>query len=62
MTDLLQAPGDAPVDPAPARGQGRRRALLGLVPFAAYLLVFLGGPLYFVISGALSTPDGRAGV
>ena len=33
--------------------------LLGLVPFAAYLLVFLGGPLYFVISGALSDPDGR---
>jgi hypothetical protein len=23
------------------------------------LLVFLGGPLYFVISGALSDPDGR---
>jgi putative spermidine/putrescine transport system permease protein len=37
----------------------RWRALLGLVPFAAYLLVFLGGPLYFVISGALSDPDGR---
>ena len=29
------------------------------MPFAAYLLVFLGGPLYFVISGALSDPDGR---
>ena len=29
------------------------------MPFAAYLLVFLGGPLYFVVSGALSDPDGR---
>ena len=52
---------DAPVveaDPAP-RAAGRGRALLGLVPFVAYLLVFLGGPLYFVVSGALSDPDGR---
>lgn len=29
------------------------------MPFVLYLLVFLGGPLYFVISGALSDPDGR---
>ena len=29
------------------------------MPFALYLLVFLGGPLYFVISGALSDPDGQ---
>lgn len=36
-----------------------RRAVLGLVPFALYLLVFLGGPLFFVISGAFSDPDGR---
>jgi putative spermidine/putrescine transport system permease protein len=33
--------------------------LLGLVPFAVYLLVFLGGPLYFVVSGALSDTAGR---
>lgn len=53
----LDAPA-RPADPTP-RAAGRGRALLGLVPFAAYLLVFLGGPLYFVLSGALSTPDGR---
>jgi putative spermidine/putrescine transport system permease protein len=35
------------------------RAALGLVPFALYLVVFLGGPLYFVVSGALSDPAGR---
>jgi putative spermidine/putrescine transport system permease protein len=58
MTELLDAP-VADTDPAPARPAGRGRALLGLLPFVAYLLVFLGGPLYFVISGALSDPDGR---
>ena len=58
MTDLLDAPA-TDTDPAPPRVGGRRRALLGLVPFAGYLLVFLGGPLYFVVSGALSDPDGR---
>lgn len=57
MTELLDAP-VVDADPAP-RAAGRGRALLGLLPFAAYLLVFLGGPLYFVISGALSDPDGR---
>jgi len=31
----------------------------GVLPFALYLLVFLGGPLYFVVSGALSDPSGR---
>ena len=58
MTELLDAPTAAAADPAP-RAAGRGRALLGLLPFAAYLLVFLGGPLYFVISGALSDPQGR---
>ncbi|HEX5812190.1 MAG TPA: ABC transporter permease subunit [Pseudonocardia sp.] len=58
MTGLLDAPGST-TDPAPPRAARRGRALLGLLPFAAYLLVFLGGPLYFVISGALSDPDGR---
>ena len=58
MTDLLDAP-HTQVDPAPPRAAGRSRALLGLVPFVAYLLVFLGGPLYFVVSGALSDADGR---
>jgi putative spermidine/putrescine transport system permease protein len=58
MTQLVDAPRDVAEDPAPPRA-GRSRALLGLVPFVLYLLVFLGGPLYFVISGALSDPDGR---
>jgi putative spermidine/putrescine transport system permease protein len=58
VTDLLDAP-TSDTDPAPPRSAGRARALLGLAPFAAYLLVFLGGPLYFVVSGALSDPDGR---
>ena len=58
MTQLVDAPRDVVEDPAPPRA-GRSRALLGLVPFVLYLLVFLGGPLYFVISGALSDPDGR---
>ena len=58
MTDLLDAP-TADTDPAPPRAAARGTALLGLVPFAGYLLVFLGGPLYFVVSGALSDPDGR---
>jgi putative spermidine/putrescine transport system permease protein len=58
MTELVDAPRDVAVDPAPPR-TGRGRALLGLVPFALYLLIFLGGPLFFVISGALSDPDGR---
>jgi len=58
MTELLEAPG-TDTDPAPPRGAGRGRALLGVAPFAAYLLVFLGGPLYFVISGALCDPAGN---
>jgi putative spermidine/putrescine transport system permease protein len=58
MSELLDAP-VTEADPAPPRAAGRGRALLGLLPFAAYLLVFLGAPLYFVVSGALSDPDGR---
>lgn len=38
---------------------GSWRALLGLAPFVGYLVVFLGGPLFFVVNGALATPDGR---
>jgi len=58
VTELLDAPA-VDTDPAPPRAARRGRALLGLVPFTAYLLVFLGGPLYFVISGALSDPEGQ---
>jgi len=56
MTALLDAPAAPPERTRPARSW---RAALGLLPFVGYLLVFLGGPLYFVISGALSDPDGR---
>jgi putative spermidine/putrescine transport system permease protein len=59
MTALLDRPAGPAADPTPARPAGRWRAAGGLLPFAAYLLVFLGGPLYFVLSGALSDPDGR---
>ncbi|GAA2539787.1 ABC transporter permease [Pseudonocardia hydrocarbonoxydans] len=53
---LLETPA-APTETV--RAAGSWRAALGLAPFVAYLLVFLGGPLYFVVSGALSDPDGR---
>ncbi len=56
MTSLLDAPA-APTEEI--RAPRSWRAVGGLLPFALYLLVFLGGPLYFVISGALSDPDGR---
>jgi putative spermidine/putrescine transport system permease protein len=56
VTNLLEAPA-APLEKV--RAPRSWRALLGLVPFALYLLVFLGGPLYFVISGALSDPSGQ---
>lgn len=55
---LLDRPAP-PVEPAPTRPPVPWRAALGLVPFAGYLLVFLGGPLFFVVSGALSDPQGR---
>lgn len=56
MVTLLEPP-PAPVEKArPARSW---LAALGLVPFLGYLLIFLGGPLYFVISGALSDKDGN---
>jgi putative spermidine/putrescine transport system permease protein len=58
VTSLLDAPA-APPEPTGARPARPWRAALGLLPFALYLLVFLGGPLYFVISGALSDADGR---
>ncbi len=54
---LLEGPGAPPEKTVrPAR---EWRAALGLLPFTLYLLVFLGGPLYFVISGAFSDPGGR---
>jgi putative spermidine/putrescine transport system permease protein len=56
MTELLETPAAPPERVRPARSWG---AALGLVPFLGYMVVFLGGPLYFVISGALSTEDGR---
>ncbi|GAA4705727.1 ABC transporter permease subunit [Pseudonocardia yuanmonensis] len=58
MTSLLDTPTAAPDAPA-ARPERRWRAALGLLPFALYFLVFLGGPLYFVISGAFTDADGR---
>lgn len=56
MTDLIEAPAAAPDRVRPTRSWG---AALGLLPFVGYLVVFLGGPLFFVISGALSTRDGQ---
>jgi putative spermidine/putrescine transport system permease protein len=56
MSELLETPAAPPERVRPARSWG---AALGLVPFLGYMAVFLGGPLYFVISGALSTEDGR---
>lgn len=53
---LLEAPAAPPERVRSKRSWG---AALGLLPFVGYLLVFLGGPLYFVISGALSDRDGR---
>ncbi len=56
MTSLL----DAPAPPAETTRAPRSwRAAAGLLPFALYMLVFLGGPLYFVISGALSDSSGQ---
>ena len=51
MANLLEAPAPRAEK---VRAPRSWRASRGLVPFALYLLVFLGGPLYFVISGALS--------
>jgi putative spermidine/putrescine transport system permease protein len=56
VTSLLDAPAAPPERVRPVRSW---RAALGLVPFIGYMLVFLGGPLFFVISGALSDADGR---
>jgi putative spermidine/putrescine transport system permease protein len=58
LVTLLDRPTVAP-DARPARPERRWRAALGLLPFAAYFVVFLGGPLYFVVSGAFTDPDGR---
>jgi putative spermidine/putrescine transport system permease protein len=55
MSSLLETP--AP--PERARSARSWGAALGLLPFVGYMVVFLGGPLYFVISGALSSEDGR---
>ncbi|MGH3566485.1 MAG: ABC transporter permease [Pseudonocardia sp.] len=59
MAALLDRPAGPAADPTPARPVGRWRAGVGLLPFAGYLVVFLGCPLYFVVSGALSDPDGN---
>jgi putative spermidine/putrescine transport system permease protein len=56
MTALLEAPA-AP--PERVRATRSRTAALGLVPFLGYMLVFLGGPLFFVINGAFADADGR---
>jgi putative spermidine/putrescine transport system permease protein len=41
------------------RRRNRSRAWIGVAPFAAYVLVFLGVPLYMVIHGALTTDGGQ---
>jgi putative spermidine/putrescine transport system permease protein len=56
VANLLEAPAPPKEKVRAPRSWG---AVAGLVPFALYLLVFLGGPLYFVISGALSDPSGQ---
>jgi putative spermidine/putrescine transport system permease protein len=56
VTSLLEQPAAPTETVRPARN---RRAVLGLLPFGAYLLVFLGGPLYFVVTGALTDSGGR---
>jgi putative spermidine/putrescine transport system permease protein len=56
MTALLEPPA-AP--PERVRATRSWAAALGLLPFLGYMLVFLGGPLFFVISGAFSDADGR---
>ncbi|MFC4946975.1 ABC transporter permease [Pseudonocardia sp. GCM10023141] len=56
MTTLLEPP-PAPVEKV--RAARSWTAALGLVPFLGYLLIFLGGPLYFVVSGALTDAQGR---
>src|ERR1700754_936253 len=56
MTALLEAPA-AP--PERVRAPRSWTAVLGLVPFLGYMLVFLGGPLFFVINGAFADADGR---
>jgi putative spermidine/putrescine transport system permease protein len=56
MTTLLEAPAAPSEKVRPVRSW---RAALGLLPFVGYLVLFLGGPLYFVISGALSDKDGN---
>ena len=44
--------------PATPRRRGGWRVGLGVVPFAAYVVVFLGLPLWMAVSGALTTDDG----
>ena len=56
MSNLLEAPAPRAEKVRAPRSWG---AYVGLLPFALYMLVFLGGPLYFVISGALSDPSGQ---
>ena len=52
-----------PAAPPRRRGmrplQSRYGALIGVTPFVAYVLVFLGVPLYMVIHGALTTDGGQ---
>lgn len=60
MTTPVDTGAAAPARTAAApRTERPWRAALGLLPFAAYLLVFLGGPLFFVVNGALADPDGN---
>ena len=62
MTDML-APAPAqtrPTGPATRRGAGRRlTAYLGVVPFLAFVTVFLLWPTYIVVTGAFQDDQGR---
>ncbi len=63
MTDML-APAPAqprPTGPARTRGAGRRRfgAYLGVVPFLAFVTVFLLWPTYIVVTGAFQDDQGQ---
>ncbi len=54
---IRRASADGPRPPA-ARAAVGKRLYLGLLPFLLYVVVFLGGPLYEVIHGAVTTNNG----